>query len=66
VFAASRGPELRNDWLLLLLACAWIPGVSDWTVAIVAVTAFVLFFAVVFSLVAFLGWRGLNRDDNDD
>jgi hypothetical protein len=40
--------------------------VSNWTAAIVAVTAFVLFVAVVFSLVAFLGWRGLNRDDDDE
>jgi hypothetical protein len=40
--------------------------VSNWTIAIVAVTAFVLFFAVVFSLVAYLGWRGLTPRDEDD
>jgi len=40
--------------------------VSSWTIAIVAVTAFVLFMAVVFSLVAYLGWRGLTPTDEDD
>ena len=40
---------------------------SNWTAAVLIVTAFVLFFAVVFSLVAYLGWRGLSpRDDEDD
>ena len=39
---------------------------SNWTIAIFAVTAFVLFMAVVFSLVAYLGWRGLTPSDDDD
>jgi hypothetical protein len=30
------------------------------------VTAFVVFFAVVFSLVAYLGWKGLSRQEEDD
>jgi hypothetical protein len=30
------------------------------------VTAFVLFMAVVFSLVSFLGWRELSARDDDD
>ena len=39
---------------------------SNWTIAIVVVTAFVLFMAVVFSLVAYLGWRGLTPSEDDD
>ena len=39
---------------------------SNWDVAIIAVTALVLFFALVFSLVAWLGWRGLTWRDDDD
>jgi hypothetical protein len=30
------------------------------------VTAFVLFMAVVFSLISYLGWRELSRDDDDE
>jgi len=40
--------------------------VSNWDVAIIAVTALVLFFALVFSLVSWLGWRGLTWRDDDD
>ena len=40
--------------------------VGNWTTVIVAVTAFVLFFVVVLSLVAYLGWRGLSDRDEDD
>ena len=39
---------------------------SSWTLAVVVVTAFVLFFAVVFSLVAYLGWRGLSTRDDEE
>ena len=39
---------------------------SNWTLAVVVVTAFVLFFAVVLSLVAYLGWRGLSPRDDEE
>jgi hypothetical protein len=34
-------------------------------VALIVVTAFVLFFAIVFGLVAFLGWKGLSGGDRE-
>jgi hypothetical protein len=40
--------------------------VSNWTIAVVVVTAFVLFVAVVFSLVAYLGWRELSLRDDEE
>ena len=43
-----------------------LQSLSSWTLAIIAVTAFVLFMAVVFSLVSYLGWRELSRDDDED
>jgi hypothetical protein len=43
-----------------------LQSLSNWTLAIIAVTAFVLFMAVVFSLVSYLGWRELSRDDDED
>ena len=44
-----------------------LQSLSNWTIAIIVVTAFVLFMAVVFSLVSFLGWRELSaRDDVED
>ncbi len=39
---------------------------SSWELAVVVVTAFVIFVAVVFSLVAYLGWRGLSAGEDDD
>jgi hypothetical protein len=41
-------------------------AVSNWTIVVVVVTAFILFAAVVFSLVAYLGWRGLSERDDED
>ena len=43
-----------------------LQSLSNWTIAIIAVTAFVLFMAVVFSLISYLGWRELSRDDDDE
>jgi len=44
-----------------------LQSLSNWTIAIIVVTAFVLFMAVVFSLISFLGWRELSaRDDEED
>ena len=43
-----------------------LQSLSNWTIAIIAVTAFVLFMAVVFSLVSFLGWRELSAQDDDE
>ena len=43
-----------------------LQSLSSWTLAIIAVTAFVLFMAVVYSLVSYLGWRELSRDDDED
>ena len=39
---------------------------SDWELAVFAVTGFVVFFAVVLSLVSYLGWRELSADDDED
>jgi hypothetical protein len=39
---------------------------SSWELAVVAVTGFVIFIAVVFSLVAYLGWRGLSAPEDDE
>ena len=44
-----------------------LQSLSNWTIAIIVVTAFVLFMAVVFSLVSFLGWREFSaQDDNEE
>ena len=43
-----------------------LQSLSHWTIAIIVVTAFVLFMAVVFSLISYLGWRELSRDDDDE
>ena len=43
-----------------------LQSLSNWTIAIIVVTAFVLFMAVVFSLVSFLGWRELSARDDDE
>ena len=43
-----------------------LQSLSNWTIAIIVVTAFVLFMAVVFSLVSFLGWRELSAQDDDE
>jgi hypothetical protein len=43
-----------------------LQSLSNWTIAIIVVTAFVLFMAVVFSLVSFLGWRELSASDDDE
>ena len=43
-----------------------LQSLSNWTIAIIVVTAFVLFMAVVFSLVSFLGWRELSAPDDDE
>ena len=43
-----------------------LQSLSNWTIAIIVVTAFVLFMAVVFSLVSFLGWRELSARDEDE
>ena len=44
-----------------------LQSLSKWTIAIIVVTAFVLFMAVVFSLVSFLGWREFSaQDDNEE